>query len=173
MKPYLFLDIETTGLNPYDDAILEIACVLTDDRFNELSRYQAVIAVAHLEAFRDCASESVQIMHTRNGLWDAAEKSTTLISEVERTIVGMIGNHDPVLAGRSVHFDRSFLEVDMPLIVENISHRHLDLSSIAMAMDWGPRVHRAFDSKHRAMADVEFDLDYARRVRARLEGMRC
>ena len=39
-KYYVFYDLETTGMNPVFDQILQFAAVKTDLNFNELERYQ-------------------------------------------------------------------------------------------------------------------------------------
>lgn len=39
-KTYLFYDIETSGLNPAFDQILQFAAIRTDEQFNEIKRYQ-------------------------------------------------------------------------------------------------------------------------------------
>lgn len=42
-KTYLFYDIETTGLNPCFDQIVQFAAIRTDEQFNELERHQFFI----------------------------------------------------------------------------------------------------------------------------------
>ena len=39
-KYYVFYDLETTGINPAFDQILQFAAVRTDLDFNEIDRYQ-------------------------------------------------------------------------------------------------------------------------------------
>ena len=39
-KYYVFYDLETTGINPVFDQIIQFAAVKTDLSFNELERYQ-------------------------------------------------------------------------------------------------------------------------------------
>ena len=46
MKPsYLFYDIETTGLNPCFDQVLQFAAIRTDLSFNEIERFETMIAL--------------------------------------------------------------------------------------------------------------------------------
>jgi exodeoxyribonuclease-1 len=39
-KQYLFYDLETSGINPAFDQIYQFGAILTDDKFNELDRYE-------------------------------------------------------------------------------------------------------------------------------------
>lgn len=38
----VWIDLETTGLDPYKNTILEVAAIVTDDNFNEVARYTDV-----------------------------------------------------------------------------------------------------------------------------------
>ena len=42
-KYYVFYDLETTGINPAFDQILQFAAVKTDLSFNEIDRYQYTV----------------------------------------------------------------------------------------------------------------------------------
>ena len=44
----IWVDLEMTGLNPESDAILEIACIVTDADLNELAQ-GPVFAITHSE----------------------------------------------------------------------------------------------------------------------------
>jgi DNA polymerase III epsilon subunit-like protein len=62
-----WLDIETTGLNPHFDYILEVAMVATDWDLNVLG--EAVFPVLPTDPkWADRMSEYVREMHTKNGL---------------------------------------------------------------------------------------------------------
>ncbi|MBW1648010.1 MAG: exodeoxyribonuclease I [Deltaproteobacteria bacterium] len=45
MKTYLFYDLETTGLNPAFDQVLQFAAIRTDFDLNEVERYELAIAL--------------------------------------------------------------------------------------------------------------------------------
>lgn len=80
----VWIDTETTGLNPLEDALLEIAVVVTDDQLNEVRRWQTVLpSPASTQIVRmlahgvsvDVISQSAGVdpyviaMHDKNGLW--------------------------------------------------------------------------------------------------------
>ena len=44
-KTYLFYDLETTGVNPCFDQILQFAAVRTDQELNELERYEFLVKI--------------------------------------------------------------------------------------------------------------------------------
>lgn len=164
-RKYLFLDLETTGLESEYDQILEIAWILTDYEFNELDRDQAVVGY---KVDLDGIHPNVETMHRVSGLYD----------EVMRDPQGAVRFPDvdkhTILAGSSVHFDRGFMAEDffhgLINVHDRISHRHLDLSSIAMMLDFhgAPRKCQS-EIPHRAMSDIEADLKYAREAKAWIE----
>ena len=62
-----FLDLETCGLDVEGDDILEVACIVTDDRLaTEVARYHAVVRTDR-EFYE--LPEVVRDMHTKSGLW--------------------------------------------------------------------------------------------------------
>lgn len=64
----IFVDLETTGLDPAKERILEIAVIVTDDSLVELGRYHRVFGVAREIPFK-ALEPVVQKMHVANGLW--------------------------------------------------------------------------------------------------------
>lgn len=189
---YCFLDIETTGLDPNTDEILEIAWVFTDDQFNMASAPQSFLVDHEASTWstvwnRINDNEYVKSMHTASGLLaDLAnpDKPKLSLDDVyhrledqlsERSVDGL--TH---LAGRSVHFDKSFLLAESFDVLFDDSqpisfhHRMLDLSAVnLMLASCGidtSEIQVVNLKPHRAIHDAMSDVSYARNIRSLLEG---
>lgn len=158
----IWLDLETTGLNPQADCILEVFAAEADlTMFGALSRlYHAVVQLPP-ERTEDTLSEWIRETHGASGLLDEVRASNTSIEDVERELLKRFGSdpnlprdEKPVLAGSTVHFDLNFVRVHMPTFAATLSHRCYDVSAIQLfARSLGmPPLPRA--EAHRALADV-------------------
>lgn len=174
-KLYLcFLDFETTGLDPARHEPIEVAAVVTDDRLNELGRFESLLFT--LAFPRDWDPEALE-MHKKSGLRDlayASGKSRLATSyELDRWLSGVIPTGAPLhLAGNSVHFDRGFLRAYFPAVEQRFHHRHLDVSSVRIAAEvFAPDAAPLSGEKpHRAMADVLRSIQELHHWRAALRG---
>jgi oligoribonuclease len=169
---YLWLDLETTGLDPHTCHILEWAVVLAaddaDGDMQPIEQYSSVIGTKALVLAMD---PYVTKMHTANGLLAECAVSDTTLKESEEFLIALIGGHETrgvVLAGASVHFDLAFLRVHMPRFAKCLSHRVLDVSTLKAAeRAWGDGFADATVVAHRALSDVLVSLSEARVIRAR------
>lgn len=169
----IWIDCEMTGLDLKHDALVEIAAIVTDGELNVLGDgVEAVIKppAAALEQMGDF----VRDMHTKSGLIERFDEGVTL-AEAEALVIDYIKEHVAVpakapLAGNSVATDKMFLDRDMPLLVQNMHYRIVDVSSIKeLARRWYPRIYFASPTKnggHRALADILESIDELRYYRA-------
>jgi oligoribonuclease len=157
----VWIDCEMTGLDLTRDALVEIACVVTDGDLKVLDQGIDVIIKPPAEAL-DTMPDVVREMHTTSGLLAALPAGVTL-AEAQDQVLGYIRQHvtEPrkaPLCGNSIATDRAFLARDMPELDDYLHYRMVDVSSIKeLARRWYPRVYFASPPKHgghRALADI-------------------
>ena len=155
----IFLDLETTGLDPQKCKILEVAARVWPDAFG-LNTFERVIQLQPGDY--QSADEFVQNMHTESGLWTSCANAGCSVADaavaLERWLMGLrtVDKALPTLAGNSIHFDRSFLKVHMPYVERMFHYRMLDVSSLHIAAEALGLLRAPKPEKiaHRAMDDV-------------------
>jgi oligoribonuclease len=167
---YLWIDLETTGLDPHVCKILECAAIVTDAELNEIGQPYTYV-LGHAPSDREDASELVQRMHTENGLWDESEREDDFdVFALDDELRLVIHEHEwadekPILAGATVHFDRAFLAAQTR-VVEYLHYRQLDVRSLTLAHLDVTGTKFASAGKHRALADIRESIEQARVVYA-------
>jgi len=157
----VWIDCEMTGLDLERDALIEIACLVTDGELNLLDAGIDEIIKPPPEAL-DQMLDVVRDMHTSSGLLTELAAGITLAEAQERVLDYVRGHvKEPrkvPLCGNSIATDRSFLARDMSELDEFLHYRMVDVSSIKeLARRWYPRVYFASPPKkggHRALADI-------------------
>jgi oligoribonuclease len=150
-----------TGLNITSDALVEVACVITDGDLKELDGGIDVVIKPPAESL-DQMPDLVREMHTSSGLLDELASGITL-AEAQDQVLGYMRGHvaEPrkaPLCGNSIATDRAFIARDLPKLDEFLHYRMIDVSSIKeLARRWYPRAYFASPAKiggHRALADI-------------------
>ncbi|MGI5164468.1 oligoribonuclease [Spirillospora sp. CA-253888] len=169
----VWIDCEMTGLDLREDALIEIAALVTDSELNILDEGVDVVVKPPQEALEQM-SKVVRDMHTASGLLEVLPGGVTL-AEAEDAVLTYVRRHvkEPKkapLCGNSIATDRSFLARDMPALDGYLHYRMVDVSSIKeLARRWYPRVYFASPEKkggHRALADITESIRELRYYRA-------
>jgi oligoribonuclease len=158
----VWIDCEMTGLDLAHDALIEIACLVTDGELNMLDDGIDEVIKPPPESL-DQMADVVRSMHTASGLLNVLESGITLAEAQERVLEYVRGHvkepRKAPLCGNSIATDRSFLARDMPELDAYLHYRMVDVSSIKeLARRWYPRAYFASPLKtggHRALADVK------------------
>jgi oligoribonuclease len=165
--PLVWIDCEMTGLDLTRDALVEVACIVTDGELNPVDEGVAVVIKPPPETLEQM-SDVVREMHTASGLLDELAGGVTL-AEAEATVLGYIRSHVPEakkapLCGNSIATDRA------SLVDAYLHYRMVDVSTIKeLARRWYPRVYFASPEKqggHRALADITESIRELRYYRA-------
>ncbi len=162
----VFIDLETTGLNPNKDQILEIAAVRVDAQLNPVSGFHSLVRPAD-ELMPASFDPFVIEMHSKNGLFmelGAMSPNFAAACEAFRAWLGAVPKASITLAGDSVHFDLGFLKTWMPHVSEAFSHRLLDVSAFRVAREFCglPACEIVGSQTHRAKDDVMCSIAKAR-----------
>ena len=169
----VWIDCEMTGLDFENDALVEVACLVTDRDLNILDEGVDVVIKPPQDAL-DRMGDFVRDMHTASGLLEELDKGVTL-EEAEDRVLEHIHQYvkEPrkaPLCGNSIATDRTFLARDMRRIDEFLHYRMVDVSSIKeLLRRWQPRVYYASPEKqggHRALADITESIRELRYFRA-------
>lgn len=193
-KDLLFwIDIETTGLNPHEDVILEIAMVLTDHEGTQLTPFE------HMLIYGDYLDGSFQLfwptidpvvgeMHKKSGLYDALFRSNTsnrmLEHEAAKKFDKIVTDWATLLepgqkfrmAGASVHFDKTFLEGHFFIthtVDKYFTHRLMDVSTLKFVVrethGYVPPTFKG--TQHRALDDIAGTIEEYRTINKFIRGI--
>lgn len=175
MSVLLFVDVETTGLDPKSDRLLEVSMHATDEQLQPLD------AGLHMVLHDDAPVDNgIAAMHTPNGLLLECRQATITLAQAELLARNYCHKFDKVLlAGSTVWFDRAFLDEQFHQLTReaNFSHRALDISAIDEAVKaWNPdaRAHRPERTTNhrteRCLADTMRLAQYYRQIITTLNG---
>lgn len=156
MLKILVLDLETTGLEPVTNKILEIGWLKVIMERSSLSVVSTGSSVIYydLSQIEPIMNESVKKMHTSSGLLDDIKSSNLSLSSAEDILVGHTACKGWILTGNSIAFDRSFIKIHMPQLEKNLHYRMIDTSNYALLKkELGIPVNGMKLSAHRAMND--------------------
>ncbi|HZJ28258.1 MAG TPA: oligoribonuclease [Acidimicrobiia bacterium] len=174
--PLVWIDLEMTGLDTARHGIVEIAVLVTDSDLTVVD--DGIDIVVHQP--RDVLAamdDFVRTMHTKSGLLEAIEASTTSLDAAGAEVLGYIRGHASTparapLCGNSIGVDRRFLDRYLPDVDQYLHYRSIDVSSFKeLCRRWYPAVYKGRPDKqgaHRALDDIRESLDEMRYYRAHM-----
>lgn len=156
----IWIDLEMTGLDTFNDQIIEIATVVTDKELNILAE-GPVIAVHQPQTLLDSMDEWNTNQHGKSGLIERVQKSDYNEARAELETIDFLDSFVPKgaspMCGNSICQDRRFLARCMPRLEDFFHYRNLDVSSLKeLAQRWSPDTVKQFSKKgsHLALDDI-------------------
>jgi oligoribonuclease len=179
----VWVDLETTGLDPARHAILEVAVIVTNGDLRPVAEPLVRLVYPGAGALENM-DPTARAMHEESELLDELRARyeqnwffsgggclghSAAEAEVLEYLQEHVNEREAPLAGSSVHFDRAFLARHMPRVHAHLHYRNLDVSSLLeAARRWTPRIAENAPTKrelHRALPDLEDSLTLARYLR--------
>ena len=176
----VWIDVETTGLDPARDWLLEVAVAVTDTDLN-MRDGRAWVVGGWPEGeggyLLSKMSPEVTTMHGGSGLLAEVARADASTTTVDRALRQWLSaprwtpseKDGFVMCGSSVHFDREFVRRCLPRSFELFGHRIVDVSTVkTMVKMWWPDL--AYDSQapkaHRAALDIQASIGELRYYRS-------
>lgn len=159
-KNLIWIDLEMTGLDTFNDVIIEIATVVTDRNLNKLAE-GPVIAIHQSDTVLDAMDEWNQQHHGNSGLVERIKKSQYSVQQAENETLEFLQHYVPQgmspMCGNSICQDRRFMARLMPELENYFHYRNVDVSTLKeLTARWKPEVLSQFEKKgaHLALDDI-------------------
>jgi len=167
----IWIDIETSGLEPDTDRILELAVLITNSQL-ELVAEGPVLVVHQAPAVLEAMDKWNKDTHGKSGLIERVKASPLSEADAENRLLDFVSQYVPrgvsPLCGNSVHQDRRFLVKYMSTLEKYFLYRNLDVSTLKeLVKRWNPELLAglAKHGKHEALADIHESIDELRYYR--------
>ena len=168
----IWTDVESFGLNPVSDPLLEVGFVITDldlepvqDLFHCLIWEPGLHDKRYEEARANPLDEYVLEMHTKNNLFvEAQAKGLSLLDAEEAMLewcdANNIENGVEPLCGSSVDFDLKMLTMQFPYVSDRFHYRVINVSTLKeLCKRYQPEMYAKMDVEarklHRVLPDLE------------------
>ncbi|WP_370260928.1 oligoribonuclease [Limnobacter sp.] len=164
----VWVDMEMTGLDPFNDRIIEVAVVVTDSNLQVIAEgpvlaiHQSDEVLAGMDAWNTNT-------HGKSGLTARVKESTVDEAQAEQLLIdflsSFIGPNKSPMCGNSICQDRRFMAKYMPKLEAYFHYRNLDVSTLKeLCKRWNPSTARKFvkKTKHTALSDIHESIDELR-----------
>jgi len=158
MQPFIWIDLETTGLDPRDDVILEVGVAVTGKDCEIIGEPRNWVLWRSENALLESLDATVREMHTDNGLLDEVRESKLVDRKLleEELCCYLMPFAGCPLAGSNPEFDRAFLKTYLPVAESMLHYRNFDMNSCYYF--YGLKKERGLKLTHRALDDVRRDI---------------
>jgi oligoribonuclease len=166
----LWLDMEMTGLDVDKEVPIEVACIVTDWKWDSLAEFHAVFKQP--QKYVDAMDDWNKKHHGESGL-TALIPNGTPPDEVDKNLAHFIGQNfgfdRAILAGNSINQDRLFIRKYMPLTEAALHYRMLDVTSWKVVFNGlfqkkfkKKEAHRAVDDIRESIEEFKFYLSFVK-----------
>ena len=156
----LWMDLEFTDFDYQNACVLEVSLEITDFNFKTLATYESRIKNDPQKLIQRFALNTFWQEYPQNRDFfikhnDQAKDSAVVESEIIELLEEHFGLEPAILAGNSIHSDRSVVKAHWPKLDLKLHYRMLDVSSFKILMQGKYGVVFDKDSPHRASEDVQ------------------
>jgi oligoribonuclease len=170
----IWIDLEMTGLNTFEDGIIEIATIVTDAQLNIVAEGPA-LAIHQPDSVLGAMDEWNTRQHGQSGLTGRVRESKLTVRDAQRMTLEFLALHveakSSPMCGNSICQDRRFMARLMPELEAFFHYRNLDVSTLKeLGSRWAPGVMAGFkkESRHLAMEDIRDSINELRYYREHL-----
>ncbi|MCK5726453.1 MAG: oligoribonuclease [Thiotrichaceae bacterium] len=156
----IWIDLEMTGLDTFNDKIIEIATVVTNKDLEILAE-GPVIAIHQADDALDAMDDWNTKQHGGSGLVDRVKASTYTEEQAEQETIKFLEQYVMAgaspMCGNSICQDRRFMARCMPALESFFHYRNLDVSTLKELADrWNPTILNGLvkNNTHLALDDV-------------------
>ena len=160
-----------TGLDTFNDVIIEIATVVTDKHLNPLAE-GPVVAIHQADEVMAGMDDWNTRQHGMSGLTERVRESDVSVEQASAMTVDFLERWVPAgtspMCGNGICQDRRFMARLMPDLEAFFHYRNLDVSTVKeLAKRWAPGVAAGVKKagKHLALADIYDSIDELKHYR--------